>query len=98
MPDILQYASAVPMCLELYSAIRDCKYAPHAVTTYFTILCLYARGEDNDCQVSTGPPSHGMFATGSCPHQYTCGQIEKGGHEHEVVGDKQLLDLTLAAN
>ena len=39
-----------------------------------------------------------LFATGSCPPRYTCGQIEKGGHEHEVVGDKQLLDLTLAAN
>ena len=25
--------------------------------------------------------------TGSLPHQHTCGQIVKGGHEHEVVGN-----------
>ena len=35
------------MCLELRGAIHDHKYAPHAVTTYFNIFCLYARAEDN---------------------------------------------------
>ena len=33
--------------LKLCGATQDRKYAPHAVTTYFKIFCLYARAEDD---------------------------------------------------
>ena len=35
------------LCLELCGVIRDRKYTPHAVITYFKIFCLYAMAEDD---------------------------------------------------
>ena len=49
---------------ELCGAIRDCKYTPHAVTTYFKIYFAWMQRTtlSSDCQASAGPPRCGMFA------------------------------------